>query len=263
MSAQSITTDTTIPIVMSSSVDKPSTEIDELDKLLSEIESLSIDDKKDELSELCIDNYKDEYKSYPDDIIKFAEDNKITLPKLNTLRGQALALMAQPEVRGKKYISRETAVQFFKNINRKTNDAIQQFNKATGLKRINKKGVYCLVYPYECDKVDIDKRKGVSISGDKDAQINSIKEFYRQKIVDVPNEEWQIGHLDPTIGDASENNLAYQPPIQGKYRNRFKWDNMFMKMWPTADELTPKLDKYYTEEEQKKLYEALKKKFEK
>jgi hypothetical protein len=34
-------------------------------------------------------------------------------------------------------------------------------------------------------------------------------------------------------------------------------------MWPTADELTPKLDKYYTDEEQKKLYETLKKKFEK
>lgn len=236
--------------------------IDEIDSLLSEIESLTLENK-DEPTELSMEDYKEEYKSYPEDITKFAEDNKISLPKIHTLRGQALALMAQPEIRGKKYITRESAVQFFKNINRKTNDAIQQFNKATGIKRINKKGVYCLVYPYECDKVDIDKRKGATISGDKDSQINAIKDFYRQKIVDVPNSEWQIGHLDPTIGDASENNLAYQPPIQGKYRNRFKWDKMFMKMWATADELIPKFDKYYTETEQKKIYEALKKKFDK
>ena len=79
----------------------------------------------------------------------------------------------------------------------------------------------------------------------------------------MPNEEWQIGHLDPTINDASEKNLAYQPPIQGKYRDRFKFDAFFLKMWPTASELVPKINEFYTEKEQKMIYEALKQKFEK
>ncbi len=93
--------------------------------------------------------------------------------------------------------------------------------------------------------------------------LNGIKKWYLDTITNIPNDEWQIGHLDPTIPDASENNLAYQPPIQSKYRNSFKWDFMFFKMWPTADEWIPKMDKYHTETEQKKMLVALKAKFEK
>ena len=33
-------------------------------------------------------------------------------------------------------------------------------------------------------------------------------------------------------------------------------------MWPTVNELVPKIDDYYTDKEQKLLYESLKKKFE-
>jgi hypothetical protein len=139
----------------------------------------------------------------------------------------------------------------------KTNDSIQAFNKATGLKKVEKRNRYCLVYPYECDSIDIDKRKGCSITGDKNEEVNKIKNWFKKYIVDVPNDDWQIGHLDPTIADASEKNLAYQPPIQAKYRNRFKWDSMFHRMWPTAQELTSKWDEYYTSDEQKKLLESL------
>ena len=86
-------------------------------------------------------------------------------------------------------------------------------------------------------------------------------DWWKKNLLDIPNDDWQIGHLDPTIDDASEKNLAYQPPIQGKYRNRFKWDALFHKMWPTAAELAPKFDSYYTEKEQRMLYESLKQKF--
>jgi hypothetical protein len=72
-------------------------------------------------------------------------------------------------------------------------------------------------------------------------------------LTDVPNDDWQVGHLDPTVADASESNLAFQPPIQGKYRDRFKWDPMFQRMWPTGKELVSKMDEYYTKEEQKLL----------
>ena len=109
----------------------------------------------------------------------------------------------------------------------------------------------------------VNKRTDTVISGDRDAQINAVKDWYRKNLLDIPNDKWQEGHLDPTIGDASENNLAYQPPIQKVYKNKFKWDKIFFKMWPTAEkELIPKIDKYYTEKEQKLLLAHLKAKWE-
>jgi hypothetical protein len=210
-----------------------------------------------------IDLYTCKFEVYPADLIVFARENNIQLPPLTSMRGQALALMAQPEVRGEKYVGRDESVKFFKNIGMETTDAIQQFNKATGLKRLRMRGYYCLAYPFESDTTDLEKRKGVAIRGDKNSYINTIKSWWKKNLVDVPNEEWQIGHLDPTINDASEKNLAYQPPIQGKFRDRFKFDAHFLKMWPTASELIPKMDEFYTEKEQRFIYEALKKKFEK
>jgi hypothetical protein len=210
-----------------------------------------------------IDRYTKKFVEYPPDLLVFINETNITLPPLTTMRGQALALMSQPEVRGQQHIGRNEAIKFFQNIGMETMDAIQQFNKAIGLKRIKMRGYYCLQFPFESDTIDIDKRKGVCIKGNKNDFINTIKDWWKKNLIDVPNEEWQIGHLDPTINDASEKNLAYQPPIQGKYRDRFKFDEFFLKMWPTASELVPKMDKFYTEKEQKIIYEHLKQKFEK
>jgi len=211
-----------------------------------------------------IDLYTEKFESYPPDVEEFAREHGIRMLPLTSKMGQALCLMSQPEVRGQKHIKRDEAYKFFKNIGINAPDSIQQFNKVTGFKRIEKRGHYCLKYPFEHDIIDIQKRKGASIKGDRNAPINTIKDWFKKYIVDVPNKDWQVGHLDPTIGDASEKNLAFQPPIQAKYRNRFKFDSSFMKMWPTAEqELIPKFDDYYTEQEQKMMYEALKQKFEK
>jgi hypothetical protein len=211
-----------------------------------------------------IDSYTKKFEAYPADLVDFAKENNLSLLPLSSMRGQALALMSQPEVRGQKHLGRDEAVKFFKNIGMETSDAIQQFNKALGLKRLKMRGYYCLQYPFEADTVDLDKRKGASISGDKDSAVNSLKAWWKKILFDVPNEEWQIGHLDPTINDPTEKNLAYQPPIQGKYRDSFKFDSFFNKMWPTAEkELIPNMNEYYTEKEQRMIYEALKQKFEK
>ena len=210
-----------------------------------------------------IANYTRRFEAYPQDLLDFAATHGVDLLPIKTMKGQALALMAQPEVRGQQHVGRDEAVQFFKAIGMETRDAIQQFNKAVGLKRMKMRGYYCLQYPYELDMTDIDKRKGVAISGDKDSFVNSVKAWYQTHILDVPSRDWQIGHLDPTVDDSSEKNLAWQPPIQGKYRDRFKFDASFLKMWPTAEkELIPKFDEYYTEKEQRAIYDALKKKFE-
>lgn len=209
-----------------------------------------------------IGNYTKKFEEYPKELISFSIENNLSLIPLTSMRGQALALMSQLEIRGQKHIGREEANKFFKNIGMDTNDAIQQFNKTTGIKRIKMRGYYCLEYPFKCDTTDLDKRKGVSISGNRDDYINTIKNWWNNNLLNIPNNEWQIGHLDPTIDDSSENNLAYQPPIQGKYRDRFKFDKFFIKMWPTVNELVPKINNYYTNSEQKLLYETLKKKFE-
>jgi hypothetical protein len=88
-----------------------------------------------------IDLYNKKFEQYPSDLVQFAREHNLKLLPLTSMRGQALALMSQPEVKGQKYIGRDEAVKFFKNIGMKTRDAIQQFNKATGLERIKKKGL--------------------------------------------------------------------------------------------------------------------------
>ena len=199
--------------------------------------------------------------AYTDELKTFCEANRIRLPGIDSKRGQALALLTHPEVVGQKFLMREDATKFFQQIGIPTDDSIQQFNKDFGLRKKGKKGQYCLAHPFEAVKVHLDKRAGAMIGGDKDSWVNGIKDWWRENLLDVANSLWQTGHLDPTIGDASEANLAYQPPIQARYRNRFKWDRFFHKMWPTATELIPKFDEYYTEAEQKDIYEELKKRF--
>lgn len=245
---------------------EPSHEQRQVEKMTQEIKDEKVTTPVSEPTTLInvnIDKYTKKFEEYHSDLVEFAKDQNIELIALTSMRGQALALMSQPEVRGKLHISRKEAEDFFKNIGMETGDAIQQFNKATGLKRLKMKGYYCLQYPFESDMIDIDKRKNVSISGDRDDIINSIKAYHKKNITDVPNDEWHIGHLDPTIGDASEKNLAYQPPIQARFRDRFKFDPLFFKMWPTASELLRNPHEYYTDEEQKAIFEAGKAKYEK
>ena len=212
------------------------------------------------MEEITIEDYTAQFDDFPADLMAFCLAEEIMLPSISSLKGQAIALLAQPENRGTRFLSRPGAKAFFESIELETHDAIQPFNKAMGLKKVAARGKYCLVYPFEADKVDIIKRKGCAISGDRDSIIDAIKERHRKRCTDVPNEQWQLGHLDPTIPDASEANLAWQPPIQARYRDRFKWDKAFELMWPTGKELTKNIDKYYSEDEQRALLAHLKKK---
>ena len=210
---------------------------------------------------IAISNYTTAFADYPADLKEFCE-GKVKLPKLSGLRGQALALLAQPEVRGQLYLEREDTSAFFNQIGLLTDDSIQPFNKDFGIKKMPGKGKYCLQYPFVVNTTHIHKRAGAKISGNRDEQIDAVKQFWRDNLVDVPNTDWQIGHLDPTIPDAGEANLAFQPPLQARYRDRFKWDRVFHTMWPTAErELIPNFDQYYTEAEQLLIFNALKNKF--
>ena len=162
-----------------------------------------------------ITKYTTKFLAYPADLLAVCE-GKLALPGVTTLRGQAIALMAQPEVRGQLYLTRDDTAKFFQQIGCETRDSIQPFNKEFGLVREKMHGRYCLKYPFVIDTTHLDKRSGAKVSGDKTTLIGRIKQFFRENIVEVPDDKWQIGHLDPTTADASESNLAWQPPIQGK-----------------------------------------------
>lgn len=210
-----------------------------------------------------ISKYTTKFTEYPEDFQAICDKNVIKLPGIDTEKGQAFALMAQPEVRGQLYLTRTETDKFFQQIGIHSEDSIQAFNKAMGLKRIPGRGKYCFIYPYEVEMTDLNKRIGGGLLGaDKDTLVNAIKDWWRKNLVDVPNAEWQEGHLDPTL-DTMEKNLAWQPPLQARYRNHFKWDNIFHRMWPTAAHLIEKdFTEYYTEAEQRALLAALKVKFE-
>jgi hypothetical protein len=82
-----------------------------------------------------LDSYKKKFDSYPNDILEFAKQNQITLPKISTLKGQALCLMSQNEIKGKIHITPEQATLFFKNVGIKSRDAIQAFRYDTYCKK--------------------------------------------------------------------------------------------------------------------------------
>jgi len=214
------------------------------------------------LQRIDIQNYKNKFQNYPDDLLEFSKNAQMKLPNIEGLRGQALALLSQPEVRNQLYLIREDTIHFFQNIGLSTDDSIQPFNKDFGIKKVSMKGKYCIEYPFIANTTHILKRTNATISGDRNEQIESIKTFWKTNLIEIDNSKWQIGHLDPTIPDSSESNLAFQPPLQARYRDRFKWDAYFHKMWPTAErELIPNFDKYYTKEEQQMIYNHLCEKF--
>jgi hypothetical protein len=207
-----------------------------------------------------VNNYTTPFTDYTVDFHAFVHKNGIEPPAVNTQSGQGIALLTCEENRGK-YALREDLETFFTNIGRTTGDAIQSVNKCEqwGLKRNPTRGKYSIPFPFEYIKLHVMKRKNAKIGGDKDEIINATKEFIKVNYLDVPNSLWQVGHKDPNNMDNTSNNLIYQPPIQGKYRDRYKFDNLGLTKYPTIAELNSNMQKYYTDEEETELYHILEK----
>ena len=68
--------------------------------------------------------HTERFEHYPTDLMEFVQrynddehnDRKLNLPCLKTLRGQAVALMAQPDVCGKTRLNRTDVEDFFQEI---------------------------------------------------------------------------------------------------------------------------------------------------
>ncbi|QIG59865.1 hypothetical protein [Dishui Lake phycodnavirus 4] len=212
------------------------------------------------------------FSKYPNELLVFFQTHNIKEPNIYSLKGQALALMSQQEfVNGSKFIDRKFADNFFKVIGFDTTDAIQAFNKPAGnLKLVKyKKGLYSLLYPFEIDFFQIEKRKNVHtnilVNGDKSCQVKRVKEHWKEKvkiemryielllslkepklydmisiklnevkwimkfILEPEQSEWQIGHLDADKGNNPEN-LRFQPPIQARFRDKYIFNELFERL---------------------------------
>jgi hypothetical protein len=192
------------------------------------------------------------YTDYSVEFLTFCEKNSIKTPKINSIKGQVVALMTHPDNRNK-FIDRNSLEKFNKINNLNSKDIIQAINKTEqwGLKSETiRKKYYTIPFPFLYIDIHIKKRKLPKLEN-KDENINFIKEYLKHNYIDVPNDKWEIGHKDPNDPDISEEKLVYQPPIQGKFRDRFKFDDFGLIKFPTPQELEKNFDKYYSKDEQK------------
>ena len=128
--------------------------------------------------------------AYSEELVSFAEDVKISLPKISSVGGQALAFLSKAENRGGgKFITPQETANFFTELGIKTRDSIQPFNKPWGnrLQLVDTKpGLYSLKYPFELKWNDISKRvsvdKNVLENGTKEEQIGEVRKYWLHKM---------------------------------------------------------------------------------
>ena len=75
----------------------------------------------------------------------------------------------------------------------------------------------------------------------KNIEINNIKSTIKADYIDVPNEQWQLGHKNPGSTNNTSTNLILQPPIQGKYRDNYIFIDTLTKM-PVPSKLKSMID---------------------
>jgi cAMP phosphodiesterase len=177
------------------------------------------------------------HQNYPIDFLNFCKINNIKLPSINTGSGKALLIMV---LYPNKYFTRTTTDLFCNKFNIKTADSIQLFNKheQRGLKMSKIKGKYYIIYPYQVShKAKMRKNFNKILSNnEKNIEINNIKEYITENYINIPNDKWEFGHKNPEDIDNTMKNLVLQPPIQGKYRDRYIFIDTLTKI-PTPKEL--------------------------
>lgn len=187
------------------------------------INSISIipTDKYTQINVNLINKIED---NYPGEFIKYCKENELKPPTLNTSMGKALSCMLHNPF---KYWTRDDCDLLFKKFNIKSRDSIQAFNKHSqwGIKTNSgiHKGKLYIIYPY-CLSNKHKMRKDFKYDGSesqKNEEINKIKMTIKTDYIDIPNNEWQLGHKNPGTTDNSSNNLVLQPPIQAKYRDNY------------------------------------------
>jgi hypothetical protein len=159
---------------------------------------------------------------WPVEFLEFVKKYNLKPPKKNSKNGKALLAMLNNPY---KYWTREECEYYVNKCNINTNDSIQLFNKHEqwGIKTSSERGKNYIIYPYELSNKH-KMRKNFIFDGtqeQKNNEINKIKSTIKNDYIDSPNSEWQLGHKNPESEDNSNCNLVLQPPIQGKYRDKY------------------------------------------
>lgn len=176
----------------------------------------------DGLVKINVDDIVEIPTTYPPEFVEFAKENGLKPPSINTGNGKALAVMlANPG----KYWDRASADEFVKKFVITTRDSIQLFNKHEqwGIKTSGIRGKNFIPYPY-LTATKHKMRKDFKFEGtteEKNAEIDKIKSTIKTDYIDVPNDQWQLGHKNPESDDNKSSNLVLQPPIQAKYRDKY------------------------------------------
>ena len=118
------------------------------------------------------------------------------------------------------------------------------------------RGKYYIEFPLTLSP-KVQMRAGFKWDGteeQKNEAIENIKADIKADYVDIPTEQWQLGHKNPE-GDNTNDNLVLQPPIQAKYRDNYIFIDTLTKI-PTPETLARLIQEGknpYTQDQMKRL----------
>lgn len=193
------------------------------------------------------------YVNYDRELLNWSAENKCKLPGINSVRGQIIALLTHPH-NANVLFTRAMLDAFLSKINMESKDVIQAVNKTDQWGLVHKtylKKYYIIPRPFTYTSVHVNKRIkfGGEITNDRKMEmVENTKAFLMKYYINVDNDQWDMGHVNPN-GSNDASNLIMQPPIQRAYRDNFKFDNYGLRLCPSASELVKNIGKYYTKEE--------------
>jgi hypothetical protein len=201
----------------------------------------------------------DRYEEFDGLFVEWTKENNIKLPTLTSFKGQVIALMTDPLFENFIF-DRKALDAFLAKLGTRSKDVIQIPNKTDQWGLVHKtynKQYYHIPRPFQYIGVHIKKRtnfKNVADTETKAAMVAQTKDFLLKYYIDVPDDKWDLGHIDPQGSNAADN-LIMQPPIQRAYRDRFKFDEHGLRLCPTVEEIKKNTNRYFSKEDIKSLQE--------
>ena len=183
------------------------------------------------MNRIIVNNITQIPTQYPVGFLNFIQEHNLKPPKINTGNGKALALMLENPT---SYWTRTDTDYIVNKFDITTSDSIQLFNKHEqwGIKTSNERGKNYIIMPYTISNKH-KMRKNFTFDGtaeQKNNEIDKIKSTIKADYIEVPNDEWQLGHKNPNSTDNAMSNLVLQPPIQAKYRDKYTFLDTLTKI---------------------------------
>lgn len=108
--------------------------------------------------------------------------------------------------------------------------------------------VYRIPVPIQFTDAHLSVRTGGAVT-EPEAKVAATKEWLRKTFLDVPFEQWQLGHQNPELPDSDSSNVVLQPPAyNAPFRDRFIFDDRGLILCPTPSEFAARVRKYVVTE---------------